>query len=117
MILIDSDVLIDILRGHPPAVAWVAAVSHEVLAVPGFVMMEVFDGCRNNAEQQRVERIVAPMIVRWPSETHCATALRNFRSLHLSHSLGMLDSLIGETAVELHEPLHTFNVKHFQHVP
>ena len=40
-----------------------------------------------------------------------------FASAHLSHSLGILDALIGQTAVAVHLPLYTFNQKHYAAVP
>lgn len=44
-------------------------------------------------------------------------AVANFRRLHLSHGLGLVDSLIAATALSLNVPLCTFNVKHFRHIP
>lgn len=42
MILLDSDVLIDLLRRHPPAMAWFAALQEdEELMVSGYVVMEL----------------------------------------------------------------------------
>jgi hypothetical protein len=38
MHLVDTDVLIDIQRGHVPAVAWFAGLA-ELPGVPGFVVM------------------------------------------------------------------------------
>ena len=49
----------------------------------------------------------------WPSSTFCDSALAAFSQLHLSHNLGLLDALIAFTAVELNEPLRTFNKKHY----
>jgi len=40
MYLLDTDVLIDIQRGHAPAIAWFCSLS-EVPSVPGFVVMEL----------------------------------------------------------------------------
>jgi predicted nucleic acid-binding protein len=40
MDLVDTDVLIDVQRGHPPALAWFAGLT-ELPAVPGFVVMEL----------------------------------------------------------------------------
>ncbi len=38
MDLLDTDVLIDVQPGHPPALAWFAALT-DLPAVPGFVIM------------------------------------------------------------------------------
>ena len=36
---------------------------------------------------------------------------------HLSHSIGLLDALIGLTAVAVNLPLYTFNQKHYSMIP
>ena len=46
MDLLDTDVLIDLQRGHAPAVAWFASLT-ELPAVPGFVVMELIQDARN----------------------------------------------------------------------
>ena len=46
MYLLDTDVLIDIQRGHAPAVAWFAGL-REVPSVPGFVVMEMVQSAQN----------------------------------------------------------------------
>jgi predicted nucleic acid-binding protein len=40
MILMDTDVAIDILRGRPPAIAWLQALGSAPLGLPGLVVME-----------------------------------------------------------------------------
>lgn len=40
MYLLDTDVLIDIQRGHAPAIAWFSSLS-DIPSVPGFVVMEL----------------------------------------------------------------------------
>jgi len=61
MILLDSDVMIDILRKYPPAMVWFNTLNEkEEIALPGYVMMELIQGCRNKAEQKRLQRIVDP---------------------------------------------------------
>lgn len=78
MILVDTDIMIDILRGHPPAVAWLQAMANERIVVPGFVVMELLQGCRNKAEQQRIEQILNYYAVIWPTPAVCQDALSVF---------------------------------------
>ncbi len=113
MILLDTDVAIDILRGHPPAVSWLQTLGAAPLGLPGLVVMELLQGCQNKGEQQRVERFCQRYTVHWPAETHCERAMQDFAAFHLSNNLGLLDSLIAHTAVGLNETLATFNVKHY----
>lgn len=118
MILLDSDVLIDLLRKHPPAVAWFGTLPEdEELAVSGYVVMELIQGCRNKVEQDRVQRELATYGVVWLSEAECDRALDVFTRFRLSHNAGLLDVLIGQTAVALGEPLYTFNQRHYRFIP
>jgi predicted nucleic acid-binding protein len=116
MDLVDTDVLIDIQRGHPPALAWFAGLT-ELPAVPGFVVMELVQDARNAREVRQALRLVAPLQVVWPTEADCTRALSDFTAYHLSHGLGLLDALIAATAVGLSATLYTFNLKHYRVVP
>lgn len=118
MILLDSDVLIDLLRQYPPAIGWLDALDdEEELVVPGYVVMELIQGCRNKGEQERVQRELAAYGVAWLSPADCDEALEVFAAHRLSHGAGLLDVLIGQTAVALRVPLHTFNQKHYSFIP
>ncbi len=117
MILLDTDIMIDLSRKYPPAIAWLGSLGDEEIALPGFVVMELIQGCRNKLEQEKVEKALTPYSVVWPSLKTCDEALSVFSRYYLSHSLGLLDALIGETAVVLNLPLHTFNQKHYAAIP
>lgn len=114
MILPDTDVAIDILRGFPPAVAWLKSLGHSVLGLPGLVVMELLQGCRDKVEQGKVERFSQRIPLYWPTAADCERGRTDYAAFHLSHGVGLLDVLIGHTAVGLNEPLATFNVKHYQ---
>jgi predicted nucleic acid-binding protein len=113
VILLDTDVLIDVQRGHPPALAWFSGLGAPP-SVPGLVVMELIQDARNNQEVRRALRLVSPLPVVWPGEAHCARALSDFAALHLSHGLGLLDSLIAATAIGHAATLCTFIVKHYR---
>lgn len=113
MLALDSDVMIDLLREYPPALLWIESVRTQKLFLAGFVVMELIRGCSNKAEQGRVEKKLSAFQIAWPSEASCYTALDLFAKYRLSHNLGMLDSLIGITALDLGVPLCTFNEKHY----
>ena len=67
-------------------------------------------------EQARVDRTLNDVRIVWPSPASCVKALELYRLTYLSVGMGFVDSLIAQTAIELQLPLHTINVKHFQHV-
>lgn len=117
MVLLDTDVMIDLLRGYPPAVAWLNSLGEEEIVLPGYVVMELIQGCTNKGEQQRVEKKLRSYDIAWPSPEICDQALSVFSRHHLSHNLGILDALIGQMAVVLDVPLYTFNQKHYAAIP
>lgn len=117
MILVDTDVMVDVMRRHGPAVAWLDSLGTEVIGIPGLVAMELLQGCRNREEQEQLERFLRPYQRYWPTQADCARAFADFAAYHLSHDLGILDALVAETAVGLSTELATFNTKHYSVVP
>jgi predicted nucleic acid-binding protein len=116
MYLLDTDILIDIQRGHAPAVNWFNSLT-TLPSLPGFVVMELIQDAPNAAQVRQVLKLVAPLTVVWPTQTDCSRALADFTTYHLSHNLGLIDSLIAACAVGLSATLCTFNAKHYRVVP
>ncbi len=116
MELVDTDILIDVQRGHPPALAWFGSLA-ELPSVVGFVVMELIQDARNAQELQQALKLVAPFSIVWPTENDCRRALADFTTYRLSHGVGLLDSMIAACAVGNSATLYTFNNKHYQAVP
>lgn len=117
MILCDTDVLVDILRRHSHAVQWVRSVAEDELIVPGYVAVELVQGCRSKRDVDAVSQTLKPFKLVWPGASYCENAYQILLTHWLSHGLGLIDSLIAQTAIGLDAPLHTFNRKHFESVP
>ena len=113
MLLLDSDVLIDVQRGFQPALQWLSGLG-ELPSVPGLVIMELIQDANNSHQVRQAMKLVAPLPIAWPTLSDCDRALSDFTAYHLSHRLGLLDSLIAATAIGLGAELCTFNVKHYQ---
>lgn len=116
MYVLDTDVLIDIQRGHAPALAWFASLI-DLPSVPGIVVMELIQDARNAQQVRKALKLASPLPVIWPTESDCRRALSDFAAYHLSHGLGLLDSLIAACAIGMSATLCTFNVKHYRNVP
>ena len=113
MILLDTDVMIDILRKYSPALAWLGSLDAEAIGIPGLVAMELIQGCRSKSEQQRLEKFLHPYVLYWPDPAGCTRAFEDFVAFHLSRNLGILDALVAETAIGVGAELATFNAKHY----
>jgi predicted nucleic acid-binding protein len=116
MLILDTDVLIDVQRGHAPALVWFAGLT-ELPSVPGLVVMEMIQGARDAKQVRDALRPTAPLPVVWPTIADCQKAMADFTAFHLSHGLGLLDALIAAIAVGLSAELCTFNDKHYRIVP
>ena len=116
MLVLDTDVLIDVQRGHAAAVAWFATLT-VLPSVPGFVVMELIQGAKNTQQVRDVLRMTAPLPMIWPTSTDCQRALTDFTTFHLSDGLGLLDAMIAAVAIGLSAELCTFNEKHYRAVP
>ncbi len=116
MLVLDTDVLIDVQRGHAAALAWFAGLT-ELPTVPGLVVMELIQGAQNAGQVRDVLRLTAPLPIVWPTTADCQRALADFTAFHLPHGLGLLDALIAAITVGLSAVLCTFNDKHYRIVP
>ena len=114
MILVDTDVLVDCLRGTAAAKEWVERVSTEVLAVPGVAAMELVIGCRHQAHLQQIQNFLSKFSVAWPDASDSATAYELLLMHRLSSGLGIPDCIIAAMALNRKGILYTFNLKHFR---
>ena len=79
--------------------------------------MELIRDALDAYEIRQALRLVSVLQVIWPSRADCDRPLSDFSTLHLSHALGLLDTLIAARAVRRAATLYTFEVKHFGVVP
>jgi predicted nucleic acid-binding protein len=111
--LIDSDVLVWLTRGHVGA----AERPHALPAwrISAVTYIELAQGCRDKAELVRLKKGLAArsteIVAITPAISQRAAELID--SLALSHGMRLADALIGATAIEHKATLITANVKHF----
>ena len=76
--------------------------------------MALLQDARKAHETRQSLKLVAPLRIVWPTGVDCNRALSDFTAYHLSHGLGLLDSLIAACAIGQSATLYTFNAKHYQ---
>ncbi len=111
-LLIDTDVLIDYLRGKQEAVDYV-----DNLTVPLFLSVitvaELYAGVRDGAERTKLDTFISAFsIVLLDREIGVAGGLYR-RDYGKSHGTGLADALIAATATLRSLTLVTLNKKHF----
>jgi len=111
--LIDTSILVNVLRGDKSARAWIDALPENAGAISVITAAELIAGCRNRTEQRAVEREMELYDTVWVSEEISRAALEFYKRYHLSHNVGFLDCLIAATALQNSLRLATLNLKHF----
>ncbi len=110
--LVDTDVWIDYLRGHPQAAKFVQQLPERVW-ISVISVAELHVGVREGAEREALVQLLSTLDV---VDLNAAIAVRGGllrRDFGRSHGIGLNDALIGATALEMGLPLLTLNVKHY----
>ena len=113
-VLLDSDVVISLLRGRSPErAAWTDRLSrNEVLFYSPITKAEVFAAMRRN-EEVPTRRLFSLLVCLPITEEIGETAGYYLAAYGLSHGVEIADALIAATAREHHTPLWTLNKKHY----
>jgi predicted nucleic acid-binding protein len=110
--LLDTDVLVDFLRGYGKAVAFVNAQSFRII-LSSIVVAELYAGVKGDAEQAVLENFVSLFrIVPVSAEIAKAGGLYK-RDYAKSHGVGLADAILAATAVAENAALKTLNTKHY----
>lgn len=115
--LLDTNILIDILRGYDPAVQWMQSHPDLVLGIPSLVRMEIVLGTNDKPGQERMIKLLSPYPVVLISEADSQWAMHQFEQFHLSNQIEIIDCFIAATSVRLRVPLYTRNLKDMRVFP
>jgi predicted nucleic acid-binding protein len=111
-ILIDTDILVDFLRGHNKAVAFVNAHSTRII-LSTIVIAELYAGVKGDAEQAVLDNFVSLFrVIPVSSEIAKAGGLYR-RDYGKSHGVGLADAILAATAEAEDAELKTLNTKHY----
>jgi predicted nucleic acid-binding protein len=111
-LLVDTDVWIDYLRGHPQAIACIKQLPERVW-ISAVSVAELHAGVREGAEREALALLISSLDV---ADLTAEIATRGGllrRDFGHSHGVGLNDALIAATALEHDLQLLTLNVKHY----
>lgn len=112
--LLDTDVLIEILRGKPEALAWINSQKGQLVAIPSISYMEVLVGCRNKMELASTQKLLSRFGICHISEDDSDLACNLMVQNLLSSGCSIPDCLVAAMAINRGATLLTFNLKHFK---
>ena len=115
-LLLDTDVLIDFLRGQPQAVQLLEDTDYEFY-LSAVSVAELYVGVRDGREREVLDQLVGLLRTIEISTEIAQQAGLWRREYGKSHGTGIIDALIAACADALQIPLATLNVKHFPMLP
>ena len=111
-ILIDTDIVIDFLRGDKKAISHLKAKS-EFICFSAITVAEIYAGIKGKKEEVEVERLFSIFPVIETTNKIAMEAGKLVRQYHPSHSVEIPDAIIAATCLISGSELNTLNIKHY----
>jgi len=116
MILCDTNVIIETLKGDEKTIKIMESIGLENIAISSVTVMELYFGALNKRELNKIKKhLKALNIVHFDSDVS-ELAVSMIESYSKSHGLQIPDAIIAATALSLEIKLFTLNLKDFRYI-
>ncbi len=112
--LVDTDILVDYIRGNPHAVPYLQSLEEWSYSV--VTAMELFAGAQNKREIRAIEKLLKNFREAPLSRTIGSRGREIIKDYASSDGIDPLDAMIAATAIIERLTLSTRNRKHFRHI-
>ncbi len=116
MILLDTNIFIEVFKGNAKIIDTVCATELEKLSLSSITAMELYYGALNKLELQRIRKHLGAFRIVHLSATISETATQLIERYAKSHNLQIPDALIAATALATQSELLTLNVNDFKFI-
>ena len=111
-LVLDTDVLVDYLRGYPEAIRYLNTRA-ELVILSAVTAAELYAGVQEEDDLARLDEFLSQFPV-VPITNEIARVAGLFkRDYHRSHGVGLADAIIAATAQTQDAELKTLNIKHY----
>jgi predicted nucleic acid-binding protein len=111
-ILLDTDILVDFLRGNNQAEAFIATQADRI-TLSAIVVAELYAGVKGEAEREALDALVSLFRI-VPVDVEIAKAGGLYqRDYGKSHGVGLADAILAATTEAWKADLKTLNIKHY----
>lgn len=110
--VLDTTVLIHLLRRHPAALEWLAGQS-ALFGVSSITWLEVLTGTPNKRAQAETLELLQQFTLVYLTSDDQQWALEKMETLRFNAGVGMMDCLIASVCARLALPIYTHNRKDF----
>lgn len=111
-LLVDTDVLIDFLRGQKQAVAFFKSAS-DAICFSAITVAEVYSGIRSTREETELDRLFSLFPVLPATREIARLAGQLVGQYGKSHSVEIPDAIIAASTMVSDAELQTLNVRHY----
>ena len=111
-ILLDTDVIVDFLRGHEKAVEFINKYNARII-LSSIVVAELYAGVRGDEEQTILKDFVSLFRIVPVSAEIGRTGGLYRRDFGKSHGISLADAILAATAEAENAELRTLNTKHY----
>ncbi len=116
MILCDTNVIIEILKGNEKTIKIIESIGLENIAISSVTVMELYFGALNKRELSKIKKhLKALNIVHFDNDIS-ELAVSMIESYSKSHGLQIPDAIIAATALSFEMKLFTLNLKDFKYI-
>jgi predicted nucleic acid-binding protein len=115
-LLLDTNILIDYVRGVPVAIAWLRGLP-ESPRISVMSLLELQAGVKSQREEREIEATCGPLSALLVTDEIAKRGGNLMRHFHKSHGIDIPDAIIAATAEHHGLRLATLNVKRFPTFP
>ncbi|HIP03043.1 MAG TPA: type II toxin-antitoxin system VapC family toxin [Campylobacterales bacterium] len=115
MTLLDTNILIEILKGDQDTIEKIENISGKVF-ISSISAMELYYGALNKAEVKKIEKFISLFKTVHLNKEISIKATKLIQAYAKSHTLDIPDSLIAATAITNRYELITYNIKYFKYI-
>lgn len=117
LILIDTDILIDVARNVQPAIDALENLNKTYrVAISSVTEMELIVGCKNKSELRKLEKFLQYFSIIPIDRQITETAVKFLKKYQLSHNLLIADALIAATAIVFDIDFISKNQRDFKYI-
>lgn len=109
--VLDTNIIIDILRQNESALTWLSQ-QHEALLITPMTWMETLEGVRKKQHQQPTINVLSQFRMVYPTKQDLDWAMVQQNRLRPSYAIDLMDYLIASVCFRLAIPILTHNRKH-----
>jgi len=109
--LLDTAVIVDVLRKYTPALDWLKGQPEP--GITSVIWMEIIEGAWDRRAQEEAVKVLRDFELVPIVQQDFDWSVQQLLKYQLSHQIGMADALIAAVSLRLNLPLYTPNLKHY----